>query len=482
MWSRRVLPVLAAMSVAATACLPDNPAGWLTTAATEPVTTGDPTTDTGAGPETGLFACDSPTCTLLLVSQTLDDRIDVFDLDTKTLRGRIALDLKPDPSGQQSGNLLDEPYELVLTATDLIVTVGHYPALDQGSLLRFPRTAFAALPAGDTFATGDYFKNATFSAGVEELANGRREGIFMLPHPSGRLLVGVFANNLQTAQWTTPSEILVIDPANFSATPASFDLGALSAPCIGAWRLTPLDDDMKRIAVACDGSETVAVLTLPDDFATAPITEATAGITGCGVKLGGSDAWTTQFVAPDGAGGIMAIQTQLAEPPALWQLTGDCKPTSLPGGDVPPALQQVRLLRQPVLLRPSGDSAPLWLVASALPDPGVVIVRGGAMATMCGRLEGLGLLATANAPWALALDASGEHLAIGAGVPNNPELSEGKGQVLWATLDRSKEDSCEITATDVVDLNAGRYKISQPETWVRAPNVLVLAELTGGGT
>lgn len=485
MWSRRVLPVLAAMSVAATACLPDNPAGWLTTATTattEPVTTGDPT-ETGGGPETGLFACASPTCTLLLVSQTLDDRIDVFDLDTRTLRGRIALDLKPDPSGQQiSGNLLDEPYELALTATDLIVTVGHYPDTDQGSLLRFPRTAFAALPAGDTFATGGFFKNATFSAGVEGLAHGRREGIFMLSHPSGRLLVGVFANNLQTALWTTPSEVLVIDPADFSATPASVDLGALSVPCIGAWRLTPLDDDMKRIAVACDGSETVAVLTLPDDFATAPTAKATAGITGCGFKLGGGDAWTTQFVAPDGAGGLLAMQTQLAESPRLWQLNGDCGITSVPGKDVPPALQQVNLLRQPVLLRPSGDSVPLWLVASALPDPGVVIVRGGAMATMCGRLEGLGLLATANAPWALALDATGEHLAIGAGVPNNPELSEGKGQVLWATLDRSKEDSCEIMATDVVDLNAGRYKISQPETWVRAPNVLVLAELTGGGT
>lgn len=481
MWSRR-LPVLAATGIpvlAAAACLPDNPAGWLTTTSTGAESTGEPTT---AGPETGLFACDSPPCKVLLVSQTLDDRVNVYDLDTKQLRGRISLDLKPDPSGQQiAGNLLDEPYDLVLTDTDLLVTLGHYPDTDQGSLLRFPRAIFTDLSAGSTFATADYFKSPSFSAGVEGLAHGRQEGIFLLPHPGGRLLVGVFANNLRSGQWTTPSELLVVDPADLSATPASVDLGALDVPCIGAWQLTPLDAGLSRIAVACDGSETIAVLTLPEDFATATPEQAASGITGCGFKLGGGEAWTTQYVAPNGAGGFLAIQTQLAESPRLWQVSAGCQPTSLPSKDVPPTLQQVRLLRQPVLLRPAGESEPLWLIASALPDPGVVIVRGGDSATMCGRVEGLGLLASANAPWALALDAAGEHLAIGAGVPNNPELSEGKGQVLWAGLDRSKEASCEVTATNVVDLNAGRYKISDPETWVRAPNVLVLAEL-GGGT
>ena len=479
MWSLRVSLVLAVLSVAASACLPNNPVDTLTTSTSGSESTGEPTT---GAPESGLFACDSPSCTLLLVSQTLDDRVDVYDVNTAALRGRIDLDLKPDPSGQQiSGNLLDEPYELVLTDTDLIVTVGHYPDTDQGSLLRFPRTAFAALPAGGSFETADYFKNAIFSAGVEALPHGRREGIFMLAHPGGRLLVGVFANNLQTSQWTTPSELLVVDPGDFLAKPASVDLGALDVPCIGAWQLTPLDADMSRIAVACDGSETVAILTLPADFATTPIADAAANIAGCGFKLGGGEAWATQFVAPDGAGGMLAIQTQLAEAPRLWQLSGECAPTSLPGKDVPPELQQVRLLRQPVLLRASGMSEPLWLVASALPDPGVVIVRGGGSASMCGKLGGLGLLASAHAPWALALDATGEHLAIGAGVPNNPELSEGKGQVLWATLDRSKEADCEVTASEVVDLNAGRYKVSEPDTWVRAPNVLVIAELTGGG-
>ena len=480
MWSRRALPVLAVMTLAA--CLPDNPAGWTTTAATQDptVTSGDSTT-TGSEAR-GLFACDSPPCALLFVSQTLDDRIDVFDVGAApALRGRIALDLKPDPSGQQvSGNLLDEPYDLALTATDLIVTVGHYPDTDRGSLLRFPRAAFADLPPGGLFRTTDYFTNNSFSAGVQSLEHGRREGIFLLAHPSGRLIVGVFANNLQATGWSTPSELLIVDPADFSAPPASVDLGGLDTPCIGAWQLTPLDAEVSRVAVACDGSESVAVLTLPADFATATTAQAASGVTGCGRSLGGGDAWTTQFVAPDGAGGFLAMQTQIANTPRLWHMRANCQPAGIPSKDVPPALAQVGLLRQPVLLRPAGASEALWLVASELPQSGVVIVRGGASPTMCGMLGGLGLLASSNAPWALALDAAGQHLAIGAGPPANPALAIGTGQVLWAALDRSAEDDCEITATDVIDLNAGRYKNGEPETWVRAPNVLLLAELTGG--
>ena len=121
MSSRRASLALVLLS----ACLPENPSQFTTSGAAdtagssgEPPTTGDPVS--------GLFACASPPCKLVLVSQSLDDRIDIYDVTgAPSLRGRISLDLKPDPSGQQiSGNLLDEPYELALTATDLIVTVG----------------------------------------------------------------------------------------------------------------------------------------------------------------------------------------------------------------------------------------------------------------------------------------------------------------------------------------------------------------------
>ena len=464
-----------------TACLPDNPGTSTETGTTSDPSTGEPT---GTGePEAGLFACGTPPCTLVLVSQTLDDRIDVYDVTaaTPSLHGRIGLDLKPDPSGQQiSGNLLDESYDLLLTPTDLIVTVGHYPDTDQGSLLRFPRSIFADLPPGGTFAADQYFAGGSFTAGVEALAHGRREGIFLLPHPSGRLLVGVFANNLQTTEWTTPSEVLVVDPTDLTAAPGSVDLGALDKPCLGGWRLEALDMGVSKVAVACDGSESVAVLTLPADFATAELSAAAAGVTSCGLNLGGTGQWTTQFVTADGGGGFMAVQSQLGGPPRLWHVRGDCSPSDIPSQDSAPGLEQVQLLRQSVLLRPAGASEALWLVASGVTDPGVVIIRGGSAPKMCGKVSGLDMLDASNVPWALALDDKGEHLAVGAGPPSNPELAEGKGKVLWVTLDRTAQDTCEIAASAVVDLNAGRFKGGEPETWVRAPNVVVIAELDGG--
>src|SRR5574338_380515 len=99
------------------------------------------TTEPTGGAEDGLFACASPPCTVLLVSQTLDDRIDVFDVgDAPYLRGRIGTDLKPDPTGAQTmGNLLDEPYGLVLDDTHLWAAIGHYPDTASGSLVGYPR-------------------------------------------------------------------------------------------------------------------------------------------------------------------------------------------------------------------------------------------------------------------------------------------------------------------------------------------------------
>lgn len=473
------------LAAAVCACLPDNPS--VTETDTTPGTTSQATDPTG-GAEAGLFGCEGPPCTVLLVSQTLDDRIDVYDVTgAPYLRGRIATDLKPDATGKQTdGNLLDEPYGLALDGTTLWAAIGHYPDTDRGSLVGFPRAAFDALPAGGVFTEDKYFQTGSgaFTGGVSALPLERQEAIFLLPHPSGRLLVGVFANNLKAADWTTPSELLVVDPADLQpASIGAFDLGTLDpAPCLGGWKLEPLDAGVSRVALACDGSESIAVVTLPADFATAAPTDAAAGMTACGANLGGSGTWTSQFVAADGAGGLLAIQSQLTGSPRAWSYKADCTPSGPPGMDVVPELETVRLLREPVLVRPAGDGKPpVWLVASSTPTPGVVIVRGGATPELCGALTGLDVLDTGNnAPWALALDAARTHLAIGAGPSASPEFAEGRGQVLWASLDLSGLDDCKAAATDVVDLTEGAYQSGDPRTWVRAPNVLVVAELGGG--
>jgi len=468
-------PVLA--FVVAAACLPDNPIADSSASRGEP-TSSDSGVTTG-GEAAGLFGCPGGNCTLVLVSQTLDDRIDVFEVRgaKPSLRGRVALDLKPDASGlQTSGNLLDEPYGLVLTDSDLLVAIGHYPDSDSGSVLRFPRATFADLEPGQLIATDRYFQSGVFKDGVEALAHGRREGIFLLPHPSGRVLVSVFANNLQTTEWTTPSELLIVDPMDLAAGVASVDLGALPKPCVGAWELQALDPAVSKVALACDGSESVAVLSLPADFATAPLAEVAQNVTGCSLNLAG-DGWTTQFVAGDGAGGFLAVQSQLAGPPRLWHVGANCSPSGAPSTEVPEALNQVRLLRQPVLLRPAAEKPPLWLVAAGPTDDGVVIVQGGPAPTMCGKLTGLDALTTENSPWALALTSDRTHLAIGAGPASNPQLATGRGQVLWATLDASGLDSCQVHAGEAVDLGAGLFSDSDPATWMRAPNVVVIAEL-----
>lgn len=461
------------------ACLPANPM------VTDSATAGSASSDSSSGEPTtgaassGLFACGAPPCTLVLVSQTLDDRIDVHEVtaDGSRLRGRIGLDLKPDPSGTQlEGNLLDEPYGLVLTSTDLLVAVGHYPDTDRGSLLRFPRATFDALAPGATFSPNQYFNGGVFSGGVEVLLHQREEGIFFLPHPSGRLLIGVFANSLKSIDFSTPSELLVVDPSDLNVDGiGSFDLGTIDPPCRGGWRLEALDPLAQDIAVACDGSDSVAILHLPQDLGSLAPKDAAATITGCGLNLGAGQ-WTTQFAAADGGGGLLALQSQIAETPRAWHVSSDCKPLGAPSMDVGAAVMGVRLLREVVRL-PNTD---LWLIAAGAPSPGVVIARGGGTPELCGMVTGLESLDVGNAPFALALDAAGAHLAIGAGPSANPELSEGRGQVLWATLE-SDSAACSVAATSVLDLNAGLFQQSSPETWVRAPNVILVAELDGTG-
>ena len=66
--------------------------GHLSRAPNPTASASDPTatTELTGGPLEGLFACAAPPCPVLLVSQTLDDRIDVFDVRASPhLRGRI---------------------------------------------------------------------------------------------------------------------------------------------------------------------------------------------------------------------------------------------------------------------------------------------------------------------------------------------------------------------------------------------------------
>ncbi|MEZ4448606.1 MAG: hypothetical protein R3B09_03930 [Nannocystaceae bacterium] len=469
---------LVGLSASLIACpLPDNPDVTATASST---TTSGETSSTG-DPVGGLFGCGRDRCTFVVVSQTLDDRVDVYDVsDAPSLRGRIDLDLKPDPSGSQSvGNRLDEPYGLAFTGDALRVLIGHYPDTDRGSLVELPFSLFADLSEGGVAAASGFFDGVSFNSGVRGLELKRQEPIFALEHPSGRLLVGVFANDLKTSDWTTPGQLLVVDPeGSGDAAIGAVDLGALDKPCLGAWGLVALDDAVSEVGLACDGSESVAVLTIPGDLGDRTPADGAAAITGCGASLL-AGSWTTRTLAPDGAGGLVVVQSQILEAPRFWSVSAGC--SAVPATNaIAPDLAAVRNINELVLLP---DASPTtWLAAGALPETGVFILQKNPTLELCGRVDGVdALVAADNAPYALAFDAAGEHLAVGAGPPNNPQAAEGRAQVLWATLDRAQLGACAIAATDAVDLNAGRYVASDPKTWARAPNVLRILERSGSG-
>lgn len=464
------------------ACLPDNPIDDTGTATGASGSTSGGT----AGDVAGIFSCDQPACTFLVASQTLDDRVDVYEVaGAPVLRGRIDVDLKPDPSGYQTdGDLLDEPYGLVLGTTDLHVLVGHYPAREKGSLLTFPLDTFADVAPGGLFGVGDYFDGkGTFSAGARGLALDRQEAIFALPHPSGRLLVGVFNNDIRAIDWPSAGQLLIVDPLDpDSASIGAFDLAGLDEPCLGAWGLVALDDAVTSVALACDGSDSIAVLDLPGDLGAGDPAVEAGKISGCGVALAAGASWTTRFLARDGAGKVLAVQSQLLAAPRLWTIDGSCK--AVPStASLGAGYEDLRLFNEVALVAPaSGGDPATWLIAATSPDPGVYVIRGGGAPGVCGRVDGLDSALTAgNAPYALALAAGGSRLAIGAGPISNPELAEGRGQILWADLDLAALGECAIAASAVTDLNEGRYVASDPKTWVRAPNVLLLHEVAGGG-
>jgi len=435
----------------------------------------------------GLFGCELDACTFVVVSQTLDDRVDVFDVSEAAprLRARVVLDLKPDPSGLQTeGNLLDEPYGIAVQGGELRLLLGHFPDTERGSLISVPETLFAGLEAGAVVPTSAIFDGAGFVGGARDLELDRQEAIFALPHSSGKMIVGVFANDLRAVDWPNASQVLIVDPTAQGADAiGAFDLGTLDVPCRGAWGLAAVDDVVapKRIAVACDGSDSVAMINLPADLGEKSPAVAAEAIDGCGAKLldGG---WTTRFLAPDGAGGVVALQSQLLKEPRLWRISSTCasSPSTEP---VTEEFAGVRTLAEVIFLK--GGAEPVWLVAGGVPATGVYVVRG-AKPQVCGQVSGLDgafvpMGGSANAPYALALADDGIHLAIGSGPPSNPESAQGRGQVHWVTLDLAEIDSCQVAATEVVELTDGLFVGADPSTWVRAPNVIEIVNRTGGG-
>jgi hypothetical protein len=455
------------------ACLPDNP-----DAATSELGDTGETGDSGAEPrvETGLLGCPSQqACTIVAVSQTIDDRVELFTAagPGPVYRGALDLDLKPNPNGDISGENLDEPYGLAWDGAALYVLLGHYPSQVFGSLLRFPATSLANAADGAMVASSEWFAGGiSTSQGVRLIPLERTEPLSLEVDPGSKALwVATFANDLllPDATWTEPSELLRI------ADPSAPEIEAAPLGCAGAWSVVALDDEAETLAFACDGDESVVLV---DSGSLSPR---------CVADIPFMDK-RVRYLAPDGLGGVIVGESppiiSVTEDARIWWFDGNCQ---LRGFTVLDGATSWEL--REVVLVPSA-AGPRWLLARADGDQrGVVILAGDVEAgtvSPCGRIEALDAAGAWTAvggtaplrPHALALTRDGLGLAVGVGPNAYANAGPGYGTVWWVELDAS-EDACDRAALEVVELSSAAPAVdpSIPLTWRRAPDVVHLIEV-----
>jgi hypothetical protein len=476
--------------LAATACNPA--ADDADSEGTESDVTGADGSSSGVGGDGGeVLGCPAgQQCDLVLVSQSLDDRVEVFsaaDPGGQVYRGAIDLDLKPNVCdgcelGDYADGRLDEPYGLAVAGQHLHVLTGHYPAPDLGTLVSFPFSFFVDRPAGATIAVSDFFDGAMFS-GVTETPLGQLEPIFATA-VSGKLLVTAFNNDLFTTEdtWTQPGRLLVLDSVDpQGAGIGVVDLGGLQGgACNGAAQSVVIGEG--RVAVACDGNEGVGILDV-GTLAGTPA-EAAAAIQGSWCPIPGASNRRVRHVAPDGLGGFVVVDgpgAELLSDARLWWFDSECAMqglATLDGSDW--QLSQI-------VAMPQFEAT--WIFGSGAASPagnrGIYVAQGSAgQIQICGPLVGFDELWTdANGellePLGLAIDEEGAHVAIGAGPFAAPPTGPGFGRVAWATL-QGAADPCSMTAS-VVDLSAEAPAVDAmaPATYRRAPAVVEVVRVHG---
>jgi hypothetical protein len=483
-------------------CLPDNPMAEGTGSGT--ADSGDSTAGSGGGDDGGgeLLGCPEG-CVMLLAVQALDDRVEVFvpDHPDSAYRGAIAMDLEPNECagcgpGDNNDGRLDEPFGIARAGGFLHVLAGHYPTRDAGSLVAFPLDFFDATTTGATVAVGDYFSGGQFQNGVVGRSLAEREAIFMHQHASGRLLVGVFNNDLFAGEdtWTQPGKILVIDPADPEGEIGTVTLDGIGEGCNGASQIVDLGGDV--LAVACDGNERVALLD-GAGVGDGTVADAAAGLgTGTLCEIpGASPGKRVRYLAPDGTGGFVAAEgptpLDVNASARLWHLGGDCGllgNAQLSDGGASGDWQLGEIVPLPA-------STPTFLLAagsaSTAGQRGVFVAHtgNGALEVCPAPIAGFevaGAWDDGNGgviePFALAVTSDGANLAVGAGPFISNPAGVGYGKVLWAAL--SGADPCSLTASvvDLTDGDPGHAPAPTPDdpaTFRRGPNVVVIQEIAG---
>ncbi len=447
--------------------------------------TGADTSSTGEPPPSaGPLACpEGESCTIVVVSQALDDRVEIFSArgPGAPYRGAIDLDLKPNPMGDNEGEYLDEPFGLSIDEDGLAVLVGHYPARDLGSIVVFPHDMLAMYEAGTTIAKTEFFTGDAFTSAVRAGELGEEEPIFVLRHPSGRLLVAAFENDLFTPEieWTDPGKLLVLDPADPTAvgkrTLDDLDMGS----CAGAWSIVALDASKDTVALSCDGNDGAAVLDV-SGIGTGSVQDAAAAVTGCVADTLVPDK-KVRSIAPDGDGGFLLVEhPQVADGSMgkFFRFGSDCALL----GQTPFDGISIFEVRDVVHLATGAGTR--WLLASGLTaDRGVHVVRDGETGTeVCNKLDldewFTGTDGTVLDPYALTLDRGHTGLAVGVAAREAQSDAPAAGRVLWIELDDAVDPCTASPVVEVTDLAESGPAVSpdDPATWRRGPNVVLVQE------
>lgn len=425
------------------------------------------------------LACTEPSCSILLVSQTLDDRIDAFEVpatggEGAVWRGSLSVDLVSNPGGDISGDALDEPLGLARTEDGLEVLVGHYPSRKLGSRLRIDDAALNQLPSGEIIGVSSWWRGGNPLPGFELTALDELEPISLVSLSPGRSLAVVFNNDPFQAEstWTESARLLLVDDDGQIARLDVADL--VGGACAGGWGVTWTGPT--TVALACDGDEGVAILDVSGASDTSSsVQEGAASITGCFADVGFDDK-RVRYVADDGEGGVITLESPslaTGEDARIWHFDAQCDLVSL--GTL--AGPEVWDLRQ--IVRIPGSEPARWLVARGRTQArGVYVVAEGSDGLeICGEVPGLTSLWSDGPevvePVSLAVAEDGRAFAVGAGPADYGNATPGYGVVGWVEL--SEGDPC-VASTTVTNLTALAPTVDAalPDTWRRAPNDLFL--------
>ncbi|HWB76533.1 MAG TPA: hypothetical protein VG755_16310, partial [Nannocystaceae bacterium] len=369
-----------------------------------------------------------------------------------------------------------------ITEHGLAVLLGHYPMRQSGSLVMVPHELLAMQADGATLSHTSFFDAGTFSAGVVDIALDEEEPIFVREHPSGRLLVGVFANDLFALEdeWTNPGKLLVIDPVSGDVGKRVLDMGS-GLPCAGAWSVVPLDAGMHSIGLACDGDEGAVILDV-SAVGEGSVADAAAAVSGCHADVFVPNR-RVRYLAPDGDGGMLLINSTPNYDPSgggFERYDADCNPLSTTAID-----QTYWEVREIVHMQ--SDAGPRWLmpIGRTTSTRGVhVLGDSGSGVEVCSTLTELEPYWAGGAdgvevhPYALALTRNGDGLAIGAGPVDAAKDMPGYGRVLWVDLDTSVDPCAASPIVNIIDLTASAPAVSadDPSTWRRGPNQVFIQQ------